>query len=208
MAALALCSVVCFQSCQCSSDTQEKSNADALKSDSTLVVENTISMDRQQMFLEYANDYRWYETCIVVKDFYDEEGAASPTVVGVSNIFQYLTDVDEKSADVHVVLFAHVPDTATVEVKHGFWVGDQPLNNEQIKVTFKDAYDKMMAANYPKPHSRQVVLRKEIGSKDANPQYIFGNSKAQLYVDAVTGAVTDKNPAFDENLTMPLGEWP
>ena len=82
------------------------------------------------------------------------------------------------------------------------------MNNEAIKVSFKEAYNKIMATNYPKPHSRHVVLRKEIGPQDANPQYIFGNSQAQIYVDAVTGDVTDKNPAFPADLKMPLGEWP
>ena len=60
----------------------------------------------------------------------------------------------------------------------------------------------MYEANIPKPHSKNVVLRKEIGSLDANPQYIFGNSQAQVYVDAVTGEVRGYNPAFPENAQL------
>jgi hypothetical protein len=51
------------------------------------------------------------------------------------------------------------------------------------------------------------VLRKEVAPLDCNPQYIFGNKRAQLYVDAVTGEVKDYNPAY-KGFTMPLGEWP
>lgn len=83
------------------------------------------------------------------------------------------------------------------------------MNDELIKLTYKDAFDRVMATNCPKPHSQHVVLRKELGPKVANPQYIFGNSSAQLYVDAVTGEVRDTNPVFEGlNLGTPLGEWP
>ncbi len=173
------------------------------------VVENLISMDRQDMFTNYGKVYRWYETCIVLDEFMDEECDGS--IKGVSNVFQTIEEFEEgKSFDTHVVMFTHTPDTTAVEVKWGFWVEDFPLNDEVIKVTFKEAFDKVMATNYPKPHSQHVVLRKEIGPNDANPQYIFGNSHAQIYVDAVTGEVSDKNPVFpsDVQLKKPLGEWP
>lgn len=169
-----------------------------------LNVENLVNLDKQYMFNTYGKDYRWYETCIVLKDFLDEENDG--TVTGVSNIFQVVWEKDN-GADVNVVMITHVGDSTQVDVKHGFWVEDYPMNDAAIKVSFKDAYDKVMAVNYPKPHSRHVVLRKEVGPADANPQYIFGNSQAQLYVDAGTGNVVDKNPVFP-NLNMPLGEWP
>lgn len=60
-----------------------------------------------------------------------------------------------------------------------------------------------MASNFPKPHSRNCVLRREIGPiPDVNPQYIFGNTKSQLYVDAVTGSVTNHTPAFQPDLAF------
>jgi hypothetical protein len=85
---------------------------------------------------------------------------------------------------------------------------DSPLDKEPVKVTFAEALEKLNQVNFPKPHSRYCVLRKEVGPKDANVQYIFGNSHAQLYVDAVTGEVTDHNPVFGGDLGKPLGEWP
>ena len=103
----------------------------------------------------------------------------------------------------------HTLDTSNIEVKEGFWVEDYPLNNEAVCISFEEAFTKLMEANCPKPHSRHCVLRKEIGPVDANPQYIFGNSRAQIYVDATTGEVSTINPAFpDANLNGPLGEWP
>ena len=196
----------------CNSCKNEKQDAnDNQKVDSVLVVEDLQKQDAEQMTKEYGKDYRGYETCVTFAEFFDGENATEPVVNSVSNIYQYLTDVDDHSADVHVVLFAHVKDTTAVEVKHGFWVGDCLMTPDMIKVSCIDAYNKMMQANLPKPHSRQCVLRKEVGPKDCNPQYIFGNAKAQVYVDAMTGAVTDKNPVyegFEGKLQKPLGEWP
>ena len=170
-----------------------------------LIVENTVSTDREYMFMNHGGDYRWYETCILLKDFMDEE--CDGTVEGVSNIFQYITNADSTSFDVNVVLSAYGYGKHTYEVKEGFWVGDSPMNEDSIKVTYKQAFALMMETNYIKPHSRHCVLRKEVGPVDANPQYIFGNKSRQVYVDAVTGDVTDENPAF-HGFGMPLGEWP
>lgn len=172
-----------------------------------LITENVISLNRQDMFAKFGGDYRWYETCIVLKDYLDAE-ECDGTVDAISNVFQVVSEKSETSFDVHVFLYTTTKDTATVDEKHGFWVEDYPLNDEAIKVTFAEAYNKVMEANIVKPHSRQVVLRKEIGPVDANPQYIFGNSHAQVYVDATTGKVSGKNPAFPDNFAKPLGEWP
>lgn len=192
----------------CNSCKKNETNVEA-KVDTTLVVENIISTDREAMTLQYDSAYRWYETCITVKDFFDSDSVGEPVVMGVSNIFQYVVDQDSTCADIQVVLYTHVKDTCVVEARPGFWVGDMILNNEEIKLTFAEAYNKMMQANCPKPHSRQCVLRKELGpTLGVNPQYIFGNVQRQVYVDAVTGNVTDKNPVFPKTFKMPLGEWP
>lgn len=181
---------------------------DSTINEAVFVVENIVSTDRQSMYLNYGGDYRWFETCILMKDFLDSEDCDG-TIAGLSNVFQVVRE-EGKTADVHVILYAHTPDTTTVEVKEGFWVEDMPMNNEAIKVTFKQAYDKMMQANCPKPHSKHCVLRKQVGPVEANPQYIFGNTHAQVYVDAITGAVSTSNPAFpkEKGFKMPLGEWP
>ena len=198
-----------FTACNsCNKDEGTKQNESTEVVDTAaMVLENVTGTDRQYMFTNYGSDYRWFESCIVLKDFLDEE--CDGTITGISNVFQVVEEKD-KGADTFVVLAAHTPDTTAYEVKHGFWVEDFPLNEEQIKVTFAQAFEKINQVNLPKPHTRQVVLRKQVGPVAANPQYIFGNVRAQLYVDAVTGDVTDKNPCFpeDKGFKMPLGEWP
>ena len=130
----------------------------------------------------------------------DQEDATD-SVIMVNNIFQ-VVEGDETCFDVHVIKIAHTPDTSYVEVVEGFWIEDYPLNEEAIVVNFNEAWTNAMESNCPKPHSQHCVLRKEVGPKDANPQYIFGNSRCQIYVDATTGEVLADDPSFNE----PLGE--
>ena len=187
----------------CSSCKTEK---EAVSEEVTLVPEQCVSTDREQMFLEFGDKYAWFETCVVYTNFLDEENDGA--IDELANIFQVVTERDS-CYDTKVVAFTYNKETNYQKVISGFYVGDKPLNEEQIKLTFADAFEKLMATNLPKPHSRNVVLRKELGPKPCNPQYIFGNLKAQVYVDAVTGDVTDKNPAFEGfDLAAPLGEWP
>lgn len=202
---LMVCLSVVFTSCESCKKTDK---VEVTQQTAEWIIEHVTAADKQYMFTNYGGDYRWFEQCIVLKDFLDTE-ECDGTVTGISNVFQVVEE-SETGADVHVILAAHTPDTTSYEVKHGFWVEDYPMNTEAITVTFKEAYDKVMQANCPKPHSKHCVLRKQIGPVDANPQYIFGNSQAQVYVDAATGDVNTDNPAFPEaqGFKMPLGEWP
>ena len=173
-----------------------------------LVVENVISLDRQAMFVAHGGDYRWYETGVQLKNWLDEENDGAIDLV--VNVFQVIEKYDSTSFDTFVYKYQHFSDgSVNEEGIHGFWVEDYPLNDEVIKVTFKEAFEKIQEVNLPKPHTRQVVLRKEVGPVEANPQWIFGNLHSQIYVDAVTGEVSATSPAFKGlNLGTPLGEWP
>lgn len=204
MLALFMCSVCACSSCKKNNDEKQKTDSTlVLKGELTL--ENVISSDREYMFMKYGGDYRWYESCAVFNCFLD--GETDGTVNTITNIFQVITEKDT-GYDTNVVMITHTADSTDVAVMKGFWVEDFPLNDEEISVTLKEAFDKVMAVNMPKPHSKQVVLRKEVGPNNCNPQYIFGNSKGQIYVNATNGDVSDKNPVFDNKFQMPLGEWP
>lgn len=172
-------------------------------------VDHIIAMDRQAMFLKFGDQYRWYETDILLPEFLDSENVTSTPVMLV-NVFQSIIEYDN-GADTYVWKFQHFPDgTVNVDSVHGFWIENWPLNDEVLKVNYAQAWDKMMAVNYPKPHSRHVTLRNPIGPVSVNTQWIFGNIRAQIWIDAVTGNATNSNPAFPEEkgFKMPLGEWP
>ena len=199
----AIAVVIGINSCKCTSDNKQETKI----VEPEMVVENLVALDRQAMFLSHDADYRWFETGVVLKDWLDEENDG--TIEMVVNVFQVVECLDSTSFDTVVYKYQHTVDSTVMDSVHGFWIEDEPLNEQIITVTFKEAYEKVMSVNLPKPHTRQVVLRKQVGPIGANPQWIFGNLHSQIYVDAITGEVTDENPAFKGlNLGTPLGEWP
>lgn len=174
-----------------------------------LVAEHVISTQRETMFsLAQGKDYKWFETTIELADWLDAEGQDG-TIAEVTSLFQTIVE-EGKCVDTWVQYIATSATKGTMipQPIHSFVVGDCPLNDTPIKLTFDEALERVMEANCPKPHSRFCVLRKELGPKIVNAQYVFGNLSSQLYVDAVTGVVTDENPAFDGDFGKPLGEWP
>ena len=191
---------------KCVADNKDASGV--LPEPASIIVENCISADRQAMFLKCNKDtsvYRWFESSIVLKDYLNADPDGE--VESLTNIFQKIKEFDH-GADVMVYFFKHTDKGVEIDSVHSFWVEDYPLDNEPVKITFKQAFNRLMEANIDKPESRMCVLRKQVGPKDCNPQYIFGNSRSQVYVDATTCNVQKENPAFGGDFGMPLGEWP
>jgi hypothetical protein len=199
--------MISFSSCtNCSNQPVEKAQTEIV---STIDVDHAIALDRQAMYANYKDDYRWYETEILLPEFMDSDSATSDPEM-VVNILQSVVERGN-GADVWVHKFQHLKDGSIVHDSiQGFWIENYALNNEVIKLKYTEAWDRMMATNYPKPHSKHVTLRNPIGPIAINTQWIFGNIQEQIWIDAVTGNATNSNPAFpkEKGFKMPLGEWP
>ena len=199
----------CIMMLTCTACDLFKKNNDAKQS---LNVTELVKADKDQMNKQVKVEYKWFETQVVMKDYLDTD-TCDGKVVEVTNVFECAipdtTSIDSThvSYDVKVYLFNHTLTGDNMVEVSDLWLGDNPI--EDVKLSFEDAYKAVMAANYPKPHTRKCTLRKEVGPKAANPQYIFGNRTAQLYVDAVDGTVRDTNPVYEGSKAQrPLGEWP
>lgn len=161
-----------------------------------VVVENLVSEDTKYMVENYDTAFVYYETEIILKDYLD--GECDGSFESVTNVFQAMTLVDS-TLQPTVVKFIHIGEMSKIEKENGYWLEDMPLRDGDVMVSYKDAYQKINEVNYPKPHARACTLRKEVGPCPANAQYIFGDVHAQLYVDAVTGNVSENSPAFECN---------
>ena len=205
--------VLSFASCTgCSNkDNAGKDSAliDTISIKEAIDVEHAIATDRQAMYLKFKDDYRWYETDILLPEFLNSENVTSDPEM-VVNIFQSIVQKG-KGYDTWVFKFQHFIDgTVLKDSVQGFWIENNPLNEEVIKLKYIEAFDKMMQTNSPKPQSKHVTLRNPVGPVEVNTQWIFGNIREQLWVDAVIGDVKNSNPAFpkEKGFKMPLGEWP
>lgn len=157
-------------------------------------VESVTSADEKYVSNEYKNStIKWYTTQIILENYLDED--VPMKIESVETVFQAVVPTDSTSYDTYVVRTVHLPDGTEERVtSHDFWIEDAELVG--LFLSFETAYNKLMEANCPKPHSRYCVLRKELGPINANAQYIFGNKGLQAYVDAVTGKVSLHNPVY------------
>lgn len=199
-----------FMSCTgCNSSKEDIKLQDSVVATAVLDVEHSIALDRQTMYVNYKDNYRWYETEILLPYFLDSDSATSDPEM-IVNVLQSIVE-EGNGADVWVHKFQHFKDgTIAHDSIQGFWIENYALNDEVIKLKYTEAWDKMMAVNFPKPHSKHVTLRNPIGPVAVNTQWIFGNIHEQIWIDAVTGDAKNSNPAFPEEkgFKMPLGEWP
>ena len=199
-----------FMSCTgCNSSKEDIKLQDSVVATTVLDVEHSIALDRQTMYVNYKDNYRWYETEILLPEFMDSDSATSNPEM-IVNVLQSIVE-EGNGADVWVHKFQHFKDGTVVHDSiQGFWIENYALNDEVIKLNYTEAWDRMMAANYPKPHSKHVTLRNPIGPIAINTQWIFGNIHEQIWIDAVTGDAKNSNPAFpkEKGFKMPLGEWP
>ena len=199
-----------FMSCTgCNSSKEDIKLQDSVVATAVLDVEHSIALDRQTMYVNYKDNYRWFETEILLPEFMDSDSVTSDPEM-IVNVLQSIVE-EGNGADVWVHKFQHFKDGTIIHDSiQGFWIENYALNDEVIKLKYTEAWDRMMAANYPKPHSRYVTLRNPIGPVAINTQWIFGNVREQIWVDAVTGDTKNSNPAFPEEkgFKMPLGEWP
>ena len=207
-----------FTACNGCGSSSQGNATDSVKVDTAVVlndsvaainVEHAIATDRQTMYMKYKDDYRWFETEILLPYFLDSDSVTSNPEM-VVNILQSIVEKGN-GADVWVHKFQHFKDGTVVHDSiQGFWIENYALNDEVIKFKYAEAWDRMMQANFPKPHSRYVTLRNPIGPVAINTQWIFGNIHEQIWIDAVTGDAKNSNPAFPEEkgFKMPLGEWP
>ena len=198
-----------FMSCTGCNSSKEDIMQDSVVATAVLDVEHSIALDRQTMYVNYKDNYRWYETEILLPEFIDSDSATSNPEM-IVNVLQSIVE-EGNGADVWVHKFQHFKDGTVVHDSiQGFWIENYALNDEVIKLKYTEAWDRMMAVNFPKPHSRYVTLRNPIGPVAINTQWIFGNVHEQIWIDAVTGDAKNSNPAFPEEkgFKMPLGEWP
>lgn len=184
---LVLLTLLLFSSCSSCNKNEPVANEPV-----QIIPEKFIASNMEEMFINYEKDFVWYTTTVVLKDSLNE--AEHFDIESINSIFQIGGDTPE------VVIFNYENEVFTTTTLKGRWMECFPLNYSDIELTFKEAYDKLMESNYPKPHSRNITLRKAVGPNVCNPQYIFGNNTYQLFVDALTGEVTDVDPVFGENI--------
>ena len=155
-------------------------------------VEHIIALHRQTMFDIYeGEDYAWYEAKIFFDDSLTLEGIDDLHVTDVTDVFQLFSPARcqfiSTSVDKGTVIPKPIPD---------IWIEDCDMSGSEIRLTVEDVLERLKAWDGILPPANSIVLRQPLGPQRCNPQYVIGNILQVIFVDAVTGDITDWCPAF------------
>ena len=162
-----------------------------------------IATHRQTMYsIVKGKEYFWYETKFTFADTLKADTFDDNALVEVTSTFQTF----EPSLVYNITTNA-AKGTLIPTPTPGLWIEDFDLGNAEIKLSINDVIEKLKAWNGVMPPAKAFYLRKPVGPIACNAQYVAGNPFKAVWVDAVTGEITESCPAFPQ-LNMPLGEWP
>ena len=152
--------------------------------------EHIIALHRQTMNeITGGKPYAWYEAKFTLADTLKQETLLDATVVEVTDVFQTVNPTLCYFLTTNAVKGTLIPAPTP-----GLWIEDFDLSDCEVKLTIKDALARLAEVNMPIPDVTSVVLRKPVGPKPCNAQYVAGTAVRAVWVDAVTGNVTDMCP--------------
>lgn len=187
--AAALVFAVSFSSCSKKANDAEQTMEESKTSQ--LVNEDKAYMD------SISKSFMYFETVYTFAGNVDTLKTAD--IESVASVFETL-DTDSLKSSVYVAkhYLANDVDSVAWEVKDScYWIEDFDIKGFPCKLTVEQAFEALQKSPVKKPASRICVLRSQLVPKAKRPQYVFGDEKTGfVYVDAVSGEVTDVNPVF------------
>lgn len=178
---------------------------DGVLPDFTAGVSHIQALHRQTMFSLYEGKrYAWYETRVLFNENICYETLDNLNVVDVTDIFQTFNPAEcqyiSTNAEKGTIIPPSIPD---------IWIEDCDMGELEIKLNVDDVLQRLKEYNGLIPPSEGMTLRCPLGPRRCNAQWVIGNVVDVIFVDAVTGEVTNWCPAFpNPNTNGPLGEWP
>lgn len=233
---MSLLTLVCVALTGCSSCHSDKAKQETkdvvyhdyngVVQDFTAGVSQIQALHRQKMYglLQDLNakgydtpfGYQWRNSRVVFNDTVTSANIDEVKVVAVNDVFYYWIENGDRRGpwvqyiNDHVALGSQVPEPI-----NDIWIEDDNLSETPIKLTAEDALQRLKEVNCPIPPAQSMTLRLPIGPCACNAQWVIGDVYDVLFIDAVTGDVSNWNPAFNPqkdakggDFGKPLGEWP
>ena len=202
---LAIAGIIAVGCHSCHSNKNVKQDYDGVAVSFNDGVDHIIALHKQTMFNLYkGKQYAWYETRVLFNDSIKWANIDDLKVIDVTDIFQtfdparcqYISTNVEKGT----IIPPAIPD---------IWIEDCDMSNSPVKLMPNDVLEKLKAWDGILPPAVGMTLRQPLGPRICNPQWVIGNMMQVIFVDAVTGDITNWCPAFPiPNVAGPLGEWP
>lgn len=187
---------------------------DGVVNDFTVGVAQIQALHRQTMFMTLGvEEYEWRNSKIVFNDSIKADNIDDLHVTDINDVFYYWDE--QKGPQVQFINSNVKYGTQIPWPINDVWIEDDNLSGAPIKLTAEQVLMRLKEVNCPIPPAKSMSLRLPIGPCECNPQYVVGDVYDVLFIDAVTGEVSNWNPAFNPkkgvkggDFGKPLGEWP
>lgn len=186
---------------------------DGVVADFTAGVSHIQALHRQTMFnLIDGEPYQWRNSKVLFNDSINYENIDELKVVEVTDVFFYWNNEGP-----HVQFIASNVKNGTIipPTIQDVWIEDADLSDKEIKLTCEDVLRRLKEWNGLIPPAICMTLRYPVGPCECNAQWVIGDVYDVIFVDAVTGDISNWDPAFNPNnkpkggdFGKPLGEWP
>lgn len=186
--------------CQSENKEQPDSNSkvayhdyDGVVQDFTAGVSHIQALHRQTVYmLLKGHEYEWRNSRVVFNDTITAENIDDVHVTGVNDVFYYWEDGPWVQ-----YVNSNVDDGVQIPWPiQDIWIEDADMSDATINLSAEDALQRLKEYNGILPKTYFITLRLPVGPVECNPQWTFGDIRDVLFVDAVTGEITDYNPAF------------
>lgn len=167
---------------------------DGVVQDFTAGVAHIQALHRETAYaLLQGKEYEWRNSRIIFNEPITPENIDDVHITDINDAYCYMDG-------------GHWVQYVNSNVKRGtqvpwpisdIWIEDANLSDAPIKLTAEDALQRLKEWNGILPSTYFITLRLPVGPKKCNPQWTYGDIGNVLFIDAVTGDVTDRNPAFD-----------
>ena len=165
---------------------------DGVVQDFTAGVEHIIALHRETVFSLYDGErYAWYEAKVLFSDSLKLENIDSLYVTDVTDVFQLFDPARCQFISTNIKDGTIIPKPIA-----DIWIEDVDMSNSEIRLTVDDVLERLKAWDGILPPAVGMTLRQPLGPLPCNPQYVIGNIMQVIFVDAVTGDISDWCPAF------------
>jgi hypothetical protein len=194
--------------------SKAQTDYDGVVQDFTAGVEHVQALHRQTMFsLIDGQEYQWRNSKVLFNDTITLENIDNLHVVEVTDVFFYWDSA--VGPQVQFIATNVKKGTLIPPTIQDVWIEDANLSDKQIKLTVKDVLNRLKEWNGIIPPGVSMSLRYPVGPCECNAQWVIGDEFDVIFIDAVTGDISNWCPAFNPNnkakggdFGKPLGEWP
>ncbi len=197
---LAIVSIMATGCSSCQSENKKQEIAyhdyDGIVQDFTAGVSHIQALHRQTMFsLIGGKDFQWRNSRVMLNDTVTMENIDDLHIVSVNDVFFYW---DSEKGPMVQYINSHVKNGVQIPFPiNDVWIEDADMSKKPIKISAEDALKRLKEWNGVLPQGCSfLTLRYPVGPKECNVQWVFGDVKDALFIDAVTGEVRDYDPAF------------